>query len=153
MLASRLLKSTITLLQKKEGLDRKIDDLLQRLFLAMDNAYLKLLRTVLRHRLVTIFVAAVLLGGSLLLLPLIGTEFILPVMRGKRGQRKDGNRHQVELVDQQTRKMEAIVYPAVPEMAASVVSVGAAGWRPDSGAEGEIIVSLEAGIAEGSLQC
>ena len=48
----------------------------------------------------------------------------------------------LELVDRQTRKMEKIVYPAVPEAVASVVSVGASGWRPNSGGEGQIILSL-----------
>ncbi len=48
----------------------------------------------------------------------------------------------LELVDQQTRKMEEIVYTAVPEAVASVVSVGASGWRPNSGGEGQIILSL-----------
>jgi HAE1 family hydrophobic/amphiphilic exporter-1 len=38
--------------------------------------------------------------------------------------------------------METIAMPAVPEAVASVVSVGASGWRPDAGAEGEISMSL-----------
>jgi HAE1 family hydrophobic/amphiphilic exporter-1 len=38
--------------------------------------------------------------------------------------------------------MEAIVGPAVPETVASVVSVGASGWRVDAAAEGDIRLSL-----------
>jgi HAE1 family hydrophobic/amphiphilic exporter-1 len=38
--------------------------------------------------------------------------------------------------------MEQIIQPAVPEAVASVVSVGASGWRADAGSEGEIRMSL-----------
>jgi HAE1 family hydrophobic/amphiphilic exporter-1 len=48
----------------------------------------------------------------------------------------------LELVDRQTRIMERIVKPAVPETVSSVVSVGATGWRADAGSEGEIRLSL-----------
>jgi HAE1 family hydrophobic/amphiphilic exporter-1 len=48
----------------------------------------------------------------------------------------------LDLVDQQTRLMEDIVYRAVPEMVSSVVSVGATGNNPDAASEGEIRLSL-----------
>ncbi len=143
MLASRLLKSTLTLQKKRKARVERLMAFSNAFFLGLDNSYLRLLRTVLRHRLVTVFVAAVLLGASLLLLPLIGSEFIPPSDEGAvrvSGKMEIGTR--LELVDQQTRKMEAIVYPAVPEAVASVVRVGASGWRPNSGAEGQIILSL-----------
>ena len=112
-------------------------------FVGLDNVYLSLLRAVLNHRLVTVFVAAILLGGSLLLLPLIGSEFIPPSDEGEvrvSGKMEIGTR--LELVDRQTRKMEKIAYPAVPEAVASVTSVGASGWRPNSGSRGQIVLSL-----------
>ena len=143
MLASRLLKSSVNLDQKRKTLTHKLMAFSDVFFLGLDTAYLGLLKTVLRHRLFTIFVAALLLGGSLLLLPFIGSEFIPPSDEGEvqvSGKMKIGTR--LELVDQQTRKMESIVYPAVPEAVASVVSVGASGWRPNSGGEGQIILSL-----------
>jgi HAE1 family hydrophobic/amphiphilic exporter-1 len=143
MLASRLLKSNLTLREKRKTWVEKLMAFSNAFFLGLDNAYLKLLGTVLRHRLFTILVALLLLGGSLLLLPFIGSEFIPPSDEGEvrvSGKMKIGTR--LELVDQQTRKMEKIVYPAVPEAVASVVSVGASGWRPNSGGEGQIILSL-----------
>ena len=73
----------------------------------------------------TIIIAGAVLGGSLLLLPLIGTEFLPPSDEGEvrvSGEMEVGTR--LELVDQQTRVMEAIVYPAVPETISSVVSAG-----------------------------
>jgi hydrophobic/amphiphilic exporter-1 (mainly G- bacteria), HAE1 family len=143
MLASRLLKSTLTLQKKRKARVERLIAFSNAFFLGLDNVYLSLLRTVLAHRLVTVFVAAALLGGSLLLFPLIGSEFIPPSDEGAvrvSGKMEIGTR--LELVDQQTRKMEKIVYPAVPEAVASVVSVGASGWRPNSGAEGQIVLSL-----------
>jgi hydrophobic/amphiphilic exporter-1 (mainly G- bacteria), HAE1 family len=143
MLASRLLKSTLVPHEKHKAWVEKLIAFSNTFFLGLDNAYLKLLKKVLRHRLVTVFVAAALLAASLLLLPLIGSEFIPPSDEGAvrvSGKMKIGTR--LELVDQQTRKMEAVVYPAVPEAVASVVGVGASGWRPNSGAEGQIILSL-----------
>ncbi|MGD9017839.1 MAG: efflux RND transporter permease subunit [Desulfobacterales bacterium] len=143
MLASRLL--TASPRRKRQPASRlsRLAAVANRLFLGLENAYLELLRWSLGHRLTTIMTAAGLLGASLLLLPLIGTEFLPPSDEGEvriNGKMEIGTR--LELVDRQTRIMEAIVRPAVPEAVASVVSVGAAGWRPDSGSEGEISMSL-----------
>jgi hydrophobic/amphiphilic exporter-1 (mainly G- bacteria), HAE1 family len=105
--------------------------------------YRDLLRRALNHRAGTIGTAVVVTGLSLLLFPLIGTEFMPPSDEGQvrvSGEMEVGAR--LDLVDRQTRLMEDIVYPAVPEAQAAVVSVGASGWSPDSGAEGQIQLSL-----------
>jgi HAE1 family hydrophobic/amphiphilic exporter-1 len=109
----------------------------------VEKGYLNVLRWALGHRLLTVLTAAVLLGASLLLLPLIGSEFMPPSDEGEvrvTGKMEIGTR--LDLVDRQTRKIEAIVGPAVPETVASVVSVGASGWRADAGSEGQISLSL-----------
>jgi HAE1 family hydrophobic/amphiphilic exporter-1 len=106
-------------------------------------AYLDLLRWVLDHRLITALTAAAVFAASLLILPLIGSEFLPPSDEGEvrvTGKMEIGTR--LELVDRQTRIMEQIVQPAVPEIVSSVVSVGAVGWRTDAGSEGEISLSL-----------
>ena len=112
-------------------------------FVRLEAAYLDLLRAALAHRLITVMAAAAVLGASLLLLPFIGSEFLPPSDEGEvrvTGKMEIGTR--LDLVDEQTRIMERIVQPAVPEAVASVVSVGAAGWRADAGSEGEIRLSL-----------
>ncbi|MBW2488929.1 MAG: efflux RND transporter permease subunit [Deltaproteobacteria bacterium] len=143
MLASRLL--TPTPAGRKEPASRlnRWAAFAKSIFSGLENAYLSLLRWVLGHRLVTVFAAAAVLGASLMLLPLIGSEFLPPSDEGEvrvAGKMEIGTR--LALVDRQTRMMAHIVQPAVPETVASVVSVGASGWRADAGAEGEIRMSL-----------
>jgi len=143
MLASRLLKSSLERPKELASKTNHWTAAADTAFSGFQNAYLDLLRWVLGHRLITVFAAAVVFAASLLLLPLIGSEFLPPSDEGEvriNGKMEVGTR--LELVDQQTRVMEQIVQPAVPEAVASVVSVGAAGWRPDAGSEGQIRMSL-----------
>ena len=112
-------------------------------FSRLSSGYHNLLLQVLNHRWTTVLTAVVLLGSSLLLLPLIGTELLPPSDEGEvriSGEMEVGTR--LGLVDRQTRKMEAIVLPAVPEAVSWVVSVGASGWNPGDAAEGSIRLAL-----------
>ncbi len=109
----------------------------------LTSAYQNLLGKALAHPWATIALAAAALAASLLALPYIGTEFLPPSDEGEvriSGEMEVGSR--LSLVDQQTRLMESLVYPVVPEMTASVASVGASGFRPDSASEGDIRLSL-----------
>ncbi len=122
-----------------EHLDGKADAF----FRNLENGYGGLLRWVLSHRIHTVLLAASILGASMLLLPLIGTEFLPPSDEGEvqvTGEMEVGTR--LELVDEQTRRMERIVHAAVPETVSSVVSVGATGWRPQAASRGEINLAL-----------
>ena len=143
MLASRLLTSSQQRLKAPASRTNRWAAAANSVFAGLENTYLDLLRWVLSHRLVTVFAAAAVLGASLLLLPQIGSEFLPPSDEGEvrvSGKMEIGTR--LELVDRQTRIMEQIIRPAVPEAVASVVSVGSSGWRADAGAEGEIRMSL-----------
>ena len=143
MLASRLLTAPA---EGGKGQGTRMERLAakaERLFTGLNNGYQDLLRGVLSHRWRTVVTAAAVLGASLLLLPMIGTEFLPPSDEGEvrvTGEMEIGTR--LGLVDQQTRRMEEIVYGAVPEAESSVVSAGAAGWRAASAAQGEIRLSL-----------
>lgn len=93
-------------------------------FESLNNGYHRLLHGALRHRLFVLCGSFGLLGVSLLIAPFIGTEFLPPSDEGE--VRVDGEMEvgtKLELLDRQTRIMESIVYPAVPEAIASVVSV------------------------------
>jgi HAE1 family hydrophobic/amphiphilic exporter-1 len=143
MLASRLLKPREELALSHPGWIRRLAAWADNGFRELDSGYRGLLRKVLRHSWWTVLAAAALLGSSLLLLPLIGTEFLPPSDEGEvrvTGEMEVGTR--LELVDQQTRRMEQIVYPAVPEAVSSVVSVGASGFNPGDASRGEIRLSL-----------
>jgi len=143
MLASRLLTPAHKRSNGRETKTAGLRAAAASVFSGLENSYLSLLRPAIGHPLVTVLAAAALLGASLLLLPLIGTEFLPPSDEGEvrvTGRMDIGTR--LDLVDRQTRLMEEIVKPAVPEAVASVVSVGAYGWRADSGSEGEIRMSL-----------
>jgi len=112
-------------------------------FRALDEGYRRLLARVLRHPWLTVLGAAGMLAASLLLVPLIGSEFLPPSDEGEvrvTGEMEIGTR--LDLVDRQTRRMEEIVLPAVPEMVSSVVTVGASGRNADASSQGEIGLTL-----------
>lgn len=144
MLASKLLKSPE---EAHAGRSRWIDRLISasdHAFNQLDASYRDLLRLVLRCRWITVLLALAAFGASLLLLPLIGTEFMPPSDEGEvriTGEMELGTR--LELVDQQTRKLEDLVMPQAPEAVASVVNVGASGFRADQAGRGQIVLSLK----------
>lgn len=143
MLASRLLETPEQLRARRAPWIERLIAWSDRLFRGLDNAYRDLLKKVLRHRLLTVGLALATLGLSLLLLPLIGTEFLPPSDEGEvrvTGEMEIGTR--LELLDQQARQMEKIVYAAVPETVSSVISVGSSGWRPSDAAKSQIRLSL-----------
>lgn len=143
MLASKLLQPRKAKKNRSWSWFERIVTVSETFFINLSKSYGELLQVVLDHRWTTVLLAAAVLGGSLLLLPLIGTEFLPPSDEGEvriSGEMEVGTR--LELVDQQTRKMESLVYPAVPETIFSVVSIGASGWNPRDVAVGQIRLSL-----------
>ncbi|MBW2476963.1 MAG: efflux RND transporter permease subunit [Deltaproteobacteria bacterium] len=112
-------------------------------FQKLDTGYRHLLQWVLRHRLRTVCIACMILGASLLLLPFIGSEFLPPSDEGEvrvSGEMEIGTR--LDLLEQQSRLMEQIVYDAVPEKVSSVISIGSSSWRPGDASKAEIRMSL-----------
>ena len=110
---------------------------------ALENHYRRLLAYSLDHRLKVVALSAGLFAISLAMMPLIGTEFMPPSDEGEvrvSGEMEVGTR--LELLDQQTRLMEAIVYANVPEAVSSVVSITTSGTRGSARAAGEIRLSL-----------
>ncbi len=126
MLASKLIKGT-----KKNTNSR------------MENSYCNLLSTALNNRWFTVMVAIILFSASLFLLPKIGTEFMPPSDEGE--VRINGNMEvgiHLDIVNQQTKLMEALVYSAVPEAISSVTSVTATGTRGSASSAGRMRISL-----------
>lgn len=141
MLASKVLKSPSELHESRPGWIERLAGRADGAFRQLDFAYRDLLRAVLKHRALTVGFAALLLVGSFMLYPLIGSEFMPPSDEGEvrvSGEMAQGTR--LELVDEQTRKMESLIAGAIPEATDVVVSVGG-GWGSAT-PEGEIRLSL-----------
>ena len=143
MLSSRLLLPNGTGSKTRSGFLNRLAGASETFFENFNNGYRDLIHRVLNHRFLTVMTAAALLGASLLLLPLIGTEFLPPSDEGEvrvSGEMEVGTR--LDLIDMQTRKMEKMVYTAVPEAVSTVVSVASTGRRADDLSRGEIRMSL-----------
>ncbi len=143
MLASKLLRARDEHLPRHSRWLQGLLNMSERSLNRMDLAYANLIRSALRHRLVTVGLAVLMLVGSLLLFPYIGSEFMPPSDEGEvsiSGEMEIGTR--IDLVDEQTRKMEELVFPAVPEMVSSAVSVSGVSWSAESSSRGEIRMSL-----------
>ena len=141
MLASKMLQSSTR--QRDLADTDGISHGAEAAFTRFENGYRDLLSYALNYRLAVIVSAAVIFGASFLLLPYIGTEFMPPSDEGEvriSGEMEVGTR--LDLLDRQTRLMEAIVYDNVPEAQSSVVSITPSGTFGRSKAQGEIRLSL-----------
>ncbi|MFW5845684.1 MAG: efflux RND transporter permease subunit, partial [Planctomycetota bacterium] len=103
---------------------------------ALDTGYCDLLRASLQRRWSLSAGCLLLLAASLLLWPLIGTEFMPPSDEGEvrvSGEMESGLR--LELADVQARRLEALVAAAAPEAVSTVTSVSASGRRGNAATE------------------
>ncbi|MEM9914010.1 MAG: efflux RND transporter permease subunit [Planctomycetota bacterium] len=111
---------------------------------SLGSAYRSLLGAALRHRVVTLLLAFGLLGGSLLLLPWIGTDFMPPSDEGEVrlvGEMEVGSR--LELVDRQTQVMESMALEVLGDDASAwVTNVGGGGGNPGAAAQGNMRITL-----------
>lgn len=143
MLASRLVRSNGPKGAESEQHLGIFFQMSERLFTALNASYITLLGRALDHRFVTILVAAFFLGSSLLLLPHIGSEFLPPSDEGEvriTGKMEVGTR--LEIIDEQTKKIEKIIYPLIPELVSSVVSINSTSGGRGDVSQGEIRLSL-----------
>ncbi|RJX34004.1 MAG: efflux RND transporter permease subunit [Desulfurivibrio sp.] len=128
MLAARLLGRVEPPPQGRQGLAGRLAAWADIMFQGLDRGYRQLLARALDNRRLTVAGAAALLAASLLLLPLIGTEFLPPSDEGEvrvTGEMEVSTR--LDLVDEQSRLMEKMVLDAVPEAVSSVVGIRSAG--------------------------
>jgi HAE1 family hydrophobic/amphiphilic exporter-1 len=143
MLAAKLMRSSARGVRNRPTWFKMLFAWSESLSQSLNNGYRDLLRNALKRPWLIVFSAAVTLGLSFLLLPLIGTEFLPPSDEGQvriTGKMEIGTR--LELVNQQSLLMEKIVKDNVPEALSSVVSVGSTGWRANAISRSQMNLSL-----------
>ena len=124
MLASKLLKPKGEA-GPKSGIGKKLLARSDRFFHSMESMYRGLLDAVLQWRWTTVLASLAVLGLSLLLFPLIGTEFLPPSDEGEVSvdvELEVGTR--LEIVDSRVRRLEELVLPLVPEAQSYVTNSG-----------------------------
>ncbi|MCX5648052.1 MAG: efflux RND transporter permease subunit [Planctomycetota bacterium] len=143
MLSARILTSQQGREAARETLGHRIFRLSARFFERLELQYRDLLRWALGHRLLVVLGAALVLGGSLSLIPFVGVELMPTTDEGEvriSGEMQVGTR--LELVDRQFKDVEAIVRRFVPEIKNLVTSIGGSPWHGGGSHLGEMQISL-----------
>jgi HAE1 family hydrophobic/amphiphilic exporter-1 len=143
MLASRLLTVTDPTAKPHESLGLRIYHTVGGYLNRLETNYKKLLHLALNHRLITVLVAASLLGGSLLLIPLVGTELMPESDEGELRVYLDmepGTR--LDITDAKMKQVERIVTKNVPELKNMVCNTGGGGWGAANSNTGAMRITL-----------
>ncbi|MBI1336529.1 MAG: MMPL family transporter [Phycisphaera sp.] len=144
MLASKLLSKPPRSRDPGGGTLNRVTIAADRVFDNLDTAYRNLLRHALHHRPTVVALAVVMLACSLVLTPMIGTEFLPPSDEGEvrvTGEMEVGTR--LDLLDEQTRKMESIVLDVIgDDLVAWTTNVGSS-YQSANSAQGEMRITLK----------
>ena len=106
--------------------------------------YQAFLHLALKHRPTVLFLAVILLGGSILLVPLVGVEFMPESDEAEvriDAEMEVGTR--VEILDEQFKRIEELVDQYVPEKESSVAYLGGSSWRPSGTHTGQLRIALK----------
>lgn len=143
MLAGRLLRAGSPVVTDDKPLTHRLFRASELFFQRMETGYKGLLHTALAHRFLTTVLAVLLFGGSLLLVPLVGTELMPESDEGEvrvNAEMEVGTR--LEVVDQKLQHVEDIVRNAVPEIKSLVSSTGGSHWHGSASHTGNVRISL-----------
>jgi len=144
MLASRILRPAEVKPNPSETLGHRLFRFTGRLFEGMEEGYKNLLHFSLDHRKLVVVGAALLLAGSLALIPHVGVEFMPNTDEGEvriYAEMEVGTR--VEVVDTYCEMIEEIVRREVPEIKSMVTYVGGTSWRATGSHTGQLRMSLK----------
>jgi HAE1 family hydrophobic/amphiphilic exporter-1 len=143
MLASRIMKPKTVEEQVRHGYGARVFAASGRLFTWLEDHYRDLLALSLRHRVLVLTATALVLGGSVALMPLIGVELMPATDEGEVRVDADlavGTRLGVS--ERTMVQIEEIVRREVPEADNLVTSIGPSRWGRGGSSSGEIRVSL-----------
>ena len=120
----------------KAGAQPREDSVVGRTLAVIDGGYGRFVDTCLRHPFITMLVALAILGGSLALVPLLGTE-LMP-----EGDQSEVNVNielpvgtRIEVTDAAVRQIESLIGEHVPEATTMQTVVGTPGFWSTSGGE------------------
>jgi HAE1 family hydrophobic/amphiphilic exporter-1 len=144
MLASKILHPKVQNPGARETWFRRLLLACGQLFTRMEIGYKDLLHSALDHRKLVVGGGALLLLGTLALIPLVGVELMPSTDEGEvrvYAEMEVGTR--LEVLDERFKIVEAIVKEAVPEIRSVMSFVGGTGWRPRGSHAGEMRISLK----------
>ncbi|MFO7660718.1 MAG: efflux RND transporter permease subunit [Candidatus Cloacimonadaceae bacterium] len=143
MLSSRLLTVNNSNTSSDRGLSDRLFHSVGRFLTNLENRYKKLLHLALNHRIITAVSAVSLLGLSLLLIPLVGTELMPETDEGEiRINVEMETATKLEITDAKMKEIEAIINKAVPEIKNMITFTGGTGWSSATSNTGFIRISL-----------
>ena len=144
MLASRFLRPVSLERSEHEGLGHKVFRVSGVLFARMEDGYKGILHFAMDHRALVVISAALLLGGSLALIPMVGVELMPQSDEGQVSVNMEmevGTR--LAVVDRTFAPIEAAVSREVPELKSVVTSIGGAGWHGGGSYSGDLRIALK----------
>jgi len=114
-----------------------------RFFTGMEDGYKRLLHLTLRHSGIVVAGVSLFLGASLLLIPLVGVEFMPTTDEAEvriDAEMEVGTR--LEVVAETFKTIGAIVEKEVPEAKSAVTSIGGTSWRSLGSHTGQMQIAL-----------
>ena len=143
MLAGHILGKSINEQESGGGIVSRLGRLLLRGFAALADYYAEMLDLVLGHRLLTVFIALLLLAGSALLAPMIGTELMPASDEGQlRIDLEDAVGTGADFVNETVMITEPIIRREVPGLVSWTSSAGASSWRASGGHKASYNIKL-----------
>jgi HAE1 family hydrophobic/amphiphilic exporter-1 len=143
MLSSKVLRVTKIGNSAKQSIRLRLFTATGRFFTILENKYKALLHYALDHRSLVLGIAVLLFVGSLLLVRLVGNEFMPTADEGEvrvSGEMEVGTR--LGIMEEKFNTVAAIVRKEVPEIESVVESIGGSGFRASGSHVGELRISL-----------
>ena len=112
-------------------------------FSLVEAAYRSLLKAALDHRAATIGITVLILAGSLMMIPTIGTELMPRTDESEvRVNLEMAVGTRLDITDRTIAEVERIVFEAVPERTNTVTAIGGTHWRGGGTNEGQLRIAL-----------
>ncbi|UCH23030.1 MAG: efflux RND transporter permease subunit [Deltaproteobacteria bacterium] len=144
MLTSKIRRPVYHETGNGQARDRRYLRIAGRFFARLEQEYGNLLRVALNHPIIVLGGAALLLIGSLILIPLVGVELMPAADESEvRVYAEMAMGTKLDAVDDTFKKIEAIVKQEVPEISNTVAFIGGSSWRARGSNAGEMRIALK----------